>query len=172
MTGGNTTTGTGCYYGATQCLAFGYRVLEGIAEYTLTLGGRPLTVYADYAKNSEAEDDLVATEDGLDTAQSFGALYGKAGDPHTWEVGRLLAENAGATRCFGLMVDSDFAGGNTDTSGWVVKAAYAPAKNWTLNGTYFINETNNDAPFAGGTNIGTVYNRGYKRLQLDLNFKF
>ncbi len=75
-------------------------------------------------------------------------------------------------RCIGQFIDSDFAGGNTDGKGFVIKAAYAPAKNWTLNGTYFINKTNIDAPFAGGTGIGSVNNRGYNRLQLDLNFKF
>jgi hypothetical protein len=170
-TGGNTTTGTGCYYGATSCLAFGYEIFEGLAEYSLTLGGRPLTVYADYFKNTAAEDGLAATRDGLDTAQSFGVLYGKAGDPHTWEVGAYW-QKLERDALYGQMIDSDFAGGNTDGKGLVLKAAYAPAKNWTLNGTYFINKTNNDAPFAGGTNIGTVYNRGYKRLQLDLNFKF
>src|SRR5262249_17314257 len=85
---GNTTVTTGCYYGGTSCLAYGYRILEGIAEYSVTLGGFPLTAYADYAKNSEADDDLVSTAaDGLDTALSAGILYGKTGDPRTWEFG-------------------------------------------------------------------------------------
>lgn len=168
---GNTTTATGCFYGATTCLAFGYTLIEGLAEYTVNVGTRPLTMYADYFKNTDAEDDLAATRDGLDTAQSFGVLFGKAGDPRTWEVGGYY-QKIERDALYGQFIDSDFAGGNTDGKGFVIKAAYAPAKNWTLNGTYFVNKTNVDAPFAGGTGIGSVNNRGYNRLQLDLNFKF
>jgi hypothetical protein len=170
-TGNNTTVATGCYYGATNCLAFGYTIIEGIAEYSFNVAGRPLTAYVDYAKNSDAEDDRAATVDGLDTAQSIGVLYGKAGDPRTWELGGYW-QKIERDALYAQMIDSDFAGGNTDGKGWVLKGAYAPAKNWTLNATYFINKTNNDIAFNGGTGIGTVNNRGYNRLQLDLNFKF
>jgi hypothetical protein len=170
-TGGNTATGTGCYYGATSCLAFGYRLIEGLAEYTMTVGGRPLTVHADYATNTDAEDNLAATTDKLDTAQSYGVQYGKAGEARAWEVGAFW-QKLERDALYGQMIDSDFAGGNTDGKGFVLKAGYSPAKNWTLNGTYFVNKTNMDAPFAGGTGIGSVNNRGYNRLQLDLNFKF
>ncbi len=170
-TGNNTTLTAGCYYGATSCLAFGYTIVEGIAEYAITVGGRPLTVYADYAKNNDAEDNLPGTVDGLDTAQSIGVLYGKAGDPRTWEVGGYW-QKIERDALYGQTIDSDFAGGNTDGKGLVLKAAFAPAKNWTLNATYFINKTNNDIAFTSGAPIGTVKNRGYDRLQLDLNFKF
>jgi hypothetical protein len=171
VTGNNTTVTTGCYYGATVCLAYGYTIIEGIAEYSFNVAGRPLTAYVDYTKNSDAEDDRTATVDGLDTAQSMGILYGKAGDPHTWEFGGYW-QKIERDALYAQMIDSDFAGGNTDGKGWVVKAGYAPAKNWTLNATYFINKTNNDVAFNGGTGIGMVNNRGYNRLQLDLNFKF
>lgn len=67
---------------------------------------------------------------------------------------------------FGQFVDSDFGGGVTDTRGSVVKAAWVPAANWTLNGTYFINTRFNDAGSTATTDLD------YKRLQLDLNFKF
>jgi hypothetical protein len=67
-------------------------------------------------------------------------------------------------------IDSDFGAGNSDSEGGVVKAAYAPAKNWTVNGTYFLNKTNIDKAATIGS--ASVFNRDYKRLQLDLNFKF
>jgi hypothetical protein len=169
--GNNTTVTTGCYYGATTCLAYGFTVIEGIAEYSFNVAGRPLTAYVDYAKNSDADDDRPATVDGLDTAQSIGVLYGKAGDARTWEIGAYW-QSIERDALYAGFIDSDFAGGNTDGKGWVLKAGYAPAKNWTLNATYFINKTNNDIAFNGGTGIGTVNNRGYNRLQLDLNFKF
>jgi type II secretory pathway pseudopilin PulG len=171
-TGNNTTlAAASCYYGATSCLAYGYTIVEVIAEYSYNVAGRPLTAYVDFAKNGDADDSLVATVDGLDTAQSIGVLYGKAGDARTWEVGGYW-QKIERDALYGQTIDSDFAGGNTDGKGWVLKGAYAPAKNWTLNATYFINKTNNDIEFTSGAPIGTVKNRGYDRLQLDLNFKF
>lgn len=62
-------------------------------------------------------------------------------------------------------------GGNADAQGGVFKAAYAPARNWTLNLTYFLNKTNLAAPVAV-TGACSVYNRKYRRLQLDANVKF
>jgi hypothetical protein len=173
---GNTTLATGCYYGATTCLAYGYRILEGLAEYSVTLGGFPLTVYADYARNSEADDNVVATVDGLDTAMSAGLLYGKTGDSRTWEFG-FYWQKVEKDALYAQTIDSDFAGGNSDGKGLVLKAGYSPAKNWTLNGTWFLNKTNNDIPFTsagtgGQPTIGPMNNRYYKRLQLDVNFKF
>ena len=64
-------------------------------------------------------------------------------------------------------MDSDFGAGNTDVKGWVLRGAYAPVRNWTLNATYFINERNVDvANGAGQTGVD------YNRLQLDFNVKF
>ncbi len=65
---------------------------------------------------------------------------------------------------FGQFIDSDFGGGVTDVDGSVFRFGYAPAKNWLLNGTYFMNNRFVDAP--GATE------RSYDRYQIDLNFKF
>jgi hypothetical protein len=46
----------------------------------------------------------------------------------------------------------------------VLKVGYAPAKNWVLNGTYFMNKRFVDA-------IGATAS-DYDRYQIDLNFKF
>ena len=82
-------------------------------------------------------------------------------------------------------MDSDFGDGNTDTKGFVFKGAYTIARNWTLAGSLFLNELSNDVPqtvtvFDASTpalpydsrNITGVFDRDYKRLQLDLNFRF
>ena len=47
---------------------------------------------------------------------------------------------------------------------------YGFGRNFRLNGTYFMNDTNIDVP----TTIGGVpiFDREYKRLQLDLNMTF
>ncbi|MEY4760258.1 MAG: hypothetical protein RLZZ200_114 [Pseudomonadota bacterium] len=159
---GNTTMATGCHNGLTACYAYDYRIWETFGELSTTLANRPLVLHVDYANNSEAGN-------GLDTAYSVGATYGKASDPHTWEIGYSW-NHIEKDSLYGQYIDSDFGGGNSDAEGSVIKAAYAPAKNWTLNATYFLNQTNIDKTFTVETFTGL--NRDYKRLQLDLNFKF
>jgi hypothetical protein len=85
---------------------------------------------------------------------------------------------------FGQLVDSDFGDGNTDTDGFVLRGGYTVARNWTINATLFLNELSNDVPqsvtvFNEATAapldtqvISGITDREYKRLQLDLNFKF
>jgi outer membrane murein-binding lipoprotein Lpp len=162
-TGGNSTKTTGCFAGATQCLTYGYEIIEAFAEYATSLGGRPLALHLDYANNAEADN-------GLDTAYSAGVTYGRASDPHTWEVGYIWQHHE-KDALFGLYADSDFGGGNTDSEGSILRAGYAFARNWTANLTYLLNSTNIDVPVTVA-GVGTLRDRDYKRLQLDLNFKY
>ena len=88
-------------------------------------------------------------------------LLGKAASPRTWEAGvayQILEKDA----LFAQHIDSDFAGGVSDSEGMILRAAYAPLKNWVLNATYFLNSNNRD--------VGTEYD--FKRLMLDFNAKF
>ena len=86
---------------------------------------------------------------------------------------------------FGQLLDSDFGDGNTDTKGFAIRGGYTVARNWTLNATLFLNQLANDVPQTNvvvfndatgdpldTTSIATVFDRDYKRLQLDLNFRF
>lgn len=163
---------TGTASSNTRCLVSDYDIVELLAEFTTALGGRPLTVFADFAMNEGAED-LLATaqvnESDLDTAFSVGFGYGKAGNPRTWELG-LVYQSIEKDALFGQWIDSDFGGGNTDAEGLAFKFGYAFSKNFAFNGTYLLNETNIDVP----TTIAgvPVTDREYKRLQLDVNFKF
>jgi len=160
---GNTTTTAGCFIGQSPCLQSDFDVIEGLTEYTLTLAGRPLVLFADYAVNDKAVSNH-------DTAYAGGFLYGKAANPHTWEFGYFY-QHLEKDALYGQYIDSDWGGGNTDGEGHVFKLAYAFAKNFTLNTTYFLNKTNMDVPvnIAG---VGPVLDRDYERLQVDLNFKF
>jgi hypothetical protein len=162
---GNTTKNTGCIGGGTGCLANDYNLMEVFAEYGFTsIGGRPLSLYVDYVKNDKAINSL-------DTAYSAGVLYGKASDPRTWEIGFYYAQ-VEKDGLYGEYIDSDWGAGSTDAKGSVLKFGYAFAKNWTLNSTYFLNKTNMDVA-ASGTGVPTgTFNRDYKRLQVDLNFKY
>jgi hypothetical protein len=89
-----------------------------------------------------------------------------------------------STALFGQLLDSDFGDGNTDTKGFVLRGGYTVARNWTLNATLFLNELSNDVPQTvtvfndatpapyDTTNLTGIFDRDYKRLQLDLNFRF
>jgi uncharacterized protein (UPF0335 family) len=142
---GNSLTSTGG-------LSYDFQVIDLVAEFNTKLGELPLQVWADAAQNRDSE---------FDTAYSFGAVMGKASGPGGWETGlgyQLIEKDA----LFAQHIDSDFAGGSSDADGWVLRAGYAPLKNWVLNATYFLNRNNRD--------VGSEYD--FKRLMLDFNAKF
>jgi cell division protein FtsB len=153
---GNTTINVGTP--ATAVLLNDYEVLNLSAEFNTMIGQLPLTVWADAAQNQDPDD--------LDTAWSTGVMLGKAGNYRTWEVGafyQVIEKDA----LFAQLIDSDFAGGNSDSEGWVLRGGFAPQRNWVLNATYFLNKRNRDsAASSGQTEID------YDRLQLDFNVKF
>jgi hypothetical protein len=185
--GNTTTTSAGVcsrtLAAGTACLLSDYDIVEGFADLTATVGGRPLRLFIDYAQNTEAEVNPVAGEK-LDTATALGFTYGAASAvPGTWEFGAVYQKTE-KDALFGQLLDSDFADGNTDGDGFVIRGGYTIARNWTLNGALFVNKLSNDVPqtvtvFNSATPapldtiaIPGVIDRDYKRLQLDLNFRF
>lgn len=185
---GNTTTTSAAVCSrtlaaGTACLLSDYNILELSADLTASLGGKPLRFFVDAAKNDAAEVNPTAGEK-LDTALAAGVSYGAASAVKgTWEFG-LLYQKIEKDALFGQLLDSDFGDGNTDTKGLVLRGGYTVARNWTLNATLFMNELSNDVPqnvtvFNTETEapldtivIGPINDRDYKRLQLDLNFRF
>lgn len=167
----------------TACLLSDFDILEGFADLTATVAGRPLRFFVDYAQNTEAAVNPVAGEK-LDTAMALGLSYGAASAvAGTWEFGALY-QQIEKDALFGQLLDSDFGDGNTDTDGIVLRGGYTVARNWTINATLFLNSLSNDVPqtvtvFNEATPapydtiaIPGVFDRDYKRLQLDLNFRF
>jgi len=185
---GNTTTTSAAVCNRTlgagvACLLSDFDVIEGFADLTATVGSQPLRLFVDYAQNIEAEVNPVAGEK-LDTALSYGVSYGAASAVKgTWEFG-VLSQTIEKDALFGQLVDSDFGDGNTDSSGIVLRGAYTVARNWTINAQLFLNELSNDVPQSvtvfneatpalyDTTVINGINDREYKRLQLDLNFRF
>jgi len=167
----------------TACLLSDFDIIEGSADLTWSVGGKPLRMFVDYAQNMEAEINPVA-QDELDTAYAVGVQFNAASAVKgSWEMG-VLYQQIEKDALFGQLLDSDFGDGNTDTKGFVIKGGYTFARNWTVNGTLFLNDLSNDVPqtvtvFNENTpalydtrNITNVFDRKYKRLQLDLNFRF
>lgn len=143
-----------------------FDVINALVQFDFTAGKFPMSVFADYMQNTRAKANPVAGKK-LDTAYAAGVTFNKASAPKSWEVG-VIYQVGEKDAIFGQFHDSDFGNGNTDTKGIVVKAGYVPAANWTLNGTYFINKLNND----GVASTASTHDLDYKRLQLDLNYKF
>jgi hypothetical protein len=135
-------------------LEYDYEVLMLSAALAIPIGDLPLTLWADYGQN-------LASGVEYDTAWGAGVMLGKASNRRTWEAG-VFYQSLDKDALYAQLVDSDFGNGNTDTEGWVFKGGYAPAKNWVINATYFLNTLNKD--------VGTELD--YQRLQLDLNYKF
>lgn len=132
---------------------FDYEIFEFYGELGFQLGDRPAMVFADYVKNSDADE--------FDTGWAVGGKYGKAGDRGTWELGYVY-QDLEADAVIGLLTDSDFGGGGTDVKGHKIMGGYGLGKGWKLNFTYFINEI--------GENAGNEHD--YDRLMLDIGFKY
>lgn len=154
---GNTTCTVALCGVAAPTLAFNYEVVNLSAQFDTQFGALPVQFWADAAQNQDPED--------LDTAWAAGVLFGKASNYRTWEFGAFY-QSLEKDALFAQLIDSDFAGGVTDSEGWVVKAGFAPQRNWTLNATYFLNKRNVDVATANQLDID------YDRLQLDFNVKF
>ena len=134
-------------------LILDYTVLEVFGAFETKVAGMPLMIFADFIRNSEADTN--------DAGYAFGAQLGKAKASGSWQ-GSLAYQDIEADALIAIFTDSDFGGGGTDATGFILKARYALADNWALAGTFFLNEVEE--------NIGNEHD--YKRLQLDVEFKF
>lgn len=151
---GNTTIGAA----GAGVLAYDYEVAEVFAEFNTSFGSLPFQVWADVAENQAVDD--------LNMAWGAGVKLGAASNYRTWEIGATY-QSLEKDALFAQLIDSDYAGGQTDTEGFVIRAGFAPLKNWVLHAAYFINTLNVDvANSAGRRDVD------YDRLQVDFNLKF
>jgi hypothetical protein len=134
-------------------LIYDYNQFEVFAEMATTIGGQPLSVFVDYVSNGEA--------DSQDTGFAFGAAIGKASAPGTWQAS-IAYQDLEADAVIATFTDSDFGGGGTGASGFILKGKYALADNWAFGGTLFLNEIDE----------AIDNEHDYSRLQIDLEFKF
>mgnify|MGYP001216188411 FL=1 len=140
-----------------RCLANDYDIAEVFGEVSFELGGRPLTVFAEYGRNRAADE--------LDTAYGAGVTWGRVRDARSWEIGYVY-QDIERDALFAQFVDSDFADGQTDSRGSVIRVGYGLDQNFAFSASYFLNELNVSGLGSGGAR------RDYRRLQLDLNFRF
>ena len=130
-----------------------YKDTEVFAQLDTKVGDWPLSVYAQWVQNNEVSEE--------DTGYAFGAKVGSAKDKGEWEAS-LTYMDVEADSVISTFNDSDFGGGQTDASGYVLQAKYALSKSISLAGTFFFNEIDE---FAGNEH-------DFDRFQLDVQFSF
>jgi len=141
---GNTVDASGLYVND-------YDIVEGFAEYGLTVTGRPVAVFGNYIRNAAADTSE-------DTGWLIGCRFNKAKKPGSWELGYNYRDLE-ADAAIGVFSDSDFIGGGTDGKGHQFGLKYQLVENLQAALTYFLNER------GGGDD-------DYRRLQADLILKF
>lgn len=132
---------------------FDYKDTEVFAALDTKVGDLPLSVYAQYVQNRKVDQQ--------DAAYALGAKLGSAAAPGHWE-GSWTYMDVEADAVISTFFDSDFAGGQTDSKGHLIKADYRVSPAISLAATFFINELDR---FAGNKH-------DYDRYQLDVQFSF
>jgi len=145
-------------------LLYDYDIVQLSAEMGLTLFKQPFSVWLDYATNTASDVEY-------DTAYTAGATIGRASNPRTWSAS-VWYQSLEKDALFAQLVDSDFGDGRTDSEGWVLRGAYAPVRNFNIQGTFFFNQLNNDVAPVSGTGFEIGKDLDYTRVQLDLNYRF
>lgn len=139
--------------GAVRCYTHDYDIAIADLQWTGRIGAMPVTLFGGYLENR----DPARLNDGY----NLGFLLGKAADPRSWEFG-VMYEDLEQDAQMAAFLDSDFADGRTQGRGYVLQGAWAPVRNMTMKATYFLNDRDYD----------TAAEVDYRRLQLDLNYKF
>ncbi len=127
--------------------------------YNLSLGlgfhlfDMPITVYADYVENDDADD--------LETGYLAGVKLGKARNKGSWQL-QYQYEDLEADATLGLITDSDFMGGGTDGEGHKISGKFMLDDKWFLGATYF----------DGNRGVDLGNDADYQRLMLDTGFKY
>ncbi len=138
----------------TQCeFLYDYQLTEVFAEASFELGSLPVSVFADYVNNGDASVD--------NTAWSVGTKIGQTKDRGQMQFSYFYADK-GADSMLGLVTDSDFGGGGTNSKGHWLQFNYGVSKSWTIGAQYFINEID----------LNSDSKRDYDRLMIDMQWKW
>ncbi len=156
---GNTAVeiGTGAACGSNagnECIyLYDYKLMEVFAEAGFDLGSFPTVVFFDATNNSDPSDN--------DTSWKLGTRIGKAKDRNQWQFSYWYAEKE-ADSVFGLLTDSDWAGGGTDNKGHFFKVQAGINKNWAVSLQYFVNEID----------VASGNPKDYNRAMIETQWKY
>lgn len=140
-------TGDSCVY------LYDYSLAQVFGEASLDLGGWPTLLFFEYVKNSDASAN--------DTAWTIGTKIGAAKDRGQMQFTYYYAEKE-ADSVFGLLTDSDFGDGGTDSDGHWLQLNVGVTKSWTVGAQFFFNETD----------LSTGGKSDYNRFMIDSQWKW
>ncbi|MEX2124130.1 MAG: putative porin [Woeseia sp.] len=130
-----------------------YDVMQVFAQYESAVAGRPVTFFADWARNSRV---AIAN-----TAWSVGVNFGKAEEAGTMEFSWSWRDTE-ADALMGIFTDSDIADGHTDSRGHLLQALYKVNEHAGIAATLIFSE------YGQFTDASTDFDR----LMLDIEFSF
>lgn len=133
---------------------YDYTVYNASLALGLTAFDMPLSLYADYVNNTDADE--------LNTGYLAGVRLGKVKKKGDWQI-QYQYEDLDANATLGVITNSDFAGGGTDNKGSSFSAAYGVDDKWYVATTYYFDNTR-------GVKLGK--DASYDRIQLDTGFKY
>jgi len=138
----------------TTCVyLYDYNLTQAFGEASFDIGEWPTLLYFEYIKNSEPSDNA--------TGWVLGTKIGQAKDRGEMMFTYYYA-NKEADSMLGMLTDSDFGGGGSDTRGHRLHFTYGMSKSWAIGAQYFINELD----LASGSNSD------YNRLMIDMQWKW
>ena len=158
--------------GGSAFCADDFNIVEGFTEFTIPVFERPLALYGDFAYNTAPIDkNYDGNNSGI--AWALGTTYGRCVTPHSWSL-RYEYRDVGRDAVVGAFTDSDFGGGGTNSKGHILGADFMVLKNTRLAVTYFINDNMGSDWLRLVPTFGAKekVDGPYRRLQVDLNFKF
>ena len=141
------TTGASCVY------LYDYDLTQVFAEASFDVGDWPMLVFADVVTNSDADDN--------DLGWTIGTKIGQAKNRGEMQFTYYYAEKE-ADSMLGLVADSDFGGGGTDSKGHWLQFNVGINKSWTIGAQYFINEID----------VASGNKRDFDRLMIDMQWKW
>lgn len=133
--------------------AVDYNLFNASLNLDFALREFPVSLFADFVTNEDAQE--------LDTGFLAGLVFGPLQPAGKWRL-RYQYQDLEADATFGLISDSNFAGGDTDGTGHKFVARYDIDSRWYVAATYFDNKR--------GVDLGD--NTDYKRFVFDTGIKY
>tara|TARA_R110000787_G_scaffold56003_2_gene129036 strand:- start:1114 stop:2358 length:1245 start_codon:yes stop_codon:yes gene_type:complete len=132
-----------------------FEELEVFSSLTYTGFKWPLEVFAHQVSNLDADEH--------DSGWILGTRLGKATTAGSWQIGYQY-ERVEADAVFGLLRDSNVAGGGTDVRGHKLTATWAMDRQWQLAASIYVDNE------SGENTLGA--DRDFDRVVLDTVFKY
>jgi len=132
----------------------------------------PFGLFADFARNIDAKAIVGGPSNGkkLDTAYVAGAWLGAGKQQGQWQI-KAYYQDKEADSVLGILTDSDFAGGGTDSKGYVLVGKYMLTGNTYVEARWLSAERQDSNGYESG-DPATSNPYDVDTLQLDVQFKY